>query len=66
MNVCGALVYVRACTSHVRFRFDKAKTEAEIRDFRFDDLRHFAATRMADGGADASTLAEIFGIRCQK
>jgi integrase len=45
----------------VKFRFDKAKREAEIRDFRFHDLRHTAATRMADGGADAFALAEIFG-----
>jgi integrase len=45
----------------VKFRFDKAKREAGIRDFRFPDLRHTAATRMADGGADAFALAEIFG-----
>lgn len=45
----------------VKFRFDKAKKEAGIRDFRFHDLRHTAATRMADGGADAFALAEIFG-----
>jgi len=34
---------------------------AGIRNFRFHDLRHTAATRMADGGADAFALAEIFG-----
>ena len=32
-----------------------------IKDFRFHDLRHTAATRMADCGADAFTLAAIFG-----
>jgi len=30
-------------------------------DFRFHDLRHTAATRMADAGADAFTLAAILG-----
>jgi len=45
----------------VKFRFDKAKRAAELKDFRFHDLRHTAATRMADGGADAFALAEIFG-----
>ncbi|HEY6807082.1 MAG TPA: tyrosine-type recombinase/integrase [Pyrinomonadaceae bacterium] len=42
-------------------RCDLAKSEAGIRDFRFHDLRHTAATRMADCGADAFTLASIFG-----
>ena len=45
----------------IKSSFDKAKNEARIRDFRFHDLRHTAATRMADGGADAFALAEIFG-----
>ncbi len=35
--------------------------QAGIKDFRFHDLHHTAATRMADGGADAFALAEIFG-----
>lgn len=45
----------------VKSRFDKAKKDAEILNFRFHDLRHTAATRMADCGADAFALAEIFG-----
>jgi integrase len=42
-------------------RFDQAKSDAGIKDFRFHDLRHTAAMRMADSGADAFTLAAIFG-----
>jgi integrase len=45
----------------VKRRFDLAKSDAGIKDFRFHDLRHTAATRMADCGADAFTLAAIFG-----
>jgi hypothetical protein len=45
----------------VKRRFDLAKSNAGIKDFRFHDLRHTAATRMADCGADAFTLAAIFG-----
>ena len=42
----------------VKFRFDKAKRAAELKDFRFHDLRHTAATRMADGGANAFASSE--------
>jgi len=45
----------------IKSSFDKAKKEARSRDFCFHDLHHTAATRMADGGADAFALAEIFG-----
>ena len=38
-----------------------ALREAEIQDFRFHDLRHSAATRLADAGADAFTIAAILG-----
>src|SRR2546421_4270808 len=51
----------RDALSTLSFRFDKAKRDAGIKDFRFHDLRHTAATRMAEGGADAFTLAAIFG-----
>jgi integrase len=34
---------------------------AKIRDFRFHDLRHTAATRMADAGANVIVIAEILG-----
>ncbi len=45
----------------IKRSFRKALTEASIRNFRFHDLRHTAATRMADAGADAFTLARILG-----
>jgi integrase len=45
----------------VKFSFDRARRKAKLEDFRFHDLRHTAATRMADEGADAFTLASIFG-----
>jgi len=35
--------------------------QAKITDLRFHDLCHTAATRMGDAGADAFTLAAIFG-----
>jgi integrase len=42
-------------------RFMSALSTAKIKDFRFHDLRHTAATRMGDKGADAFTLASILG-----
>lgn len=45
----------------IKRSFHKALLEAGIEDFRFHDLRHTAATRMADAGADAFTLARILG-----
>lgn len=39
----------------------RAVNIANIKDFRFHDLRHTAATRMADAGADAFTLMKILG-----
>ncbi|HSK71835.1 MAG TPA: site-specific integrase [Pyrinomonadaceae bacterium] len=46
---------------NVKRSFRRAVREAEIEDFRFHDLRHTAATRMADAGADAFTLMKILG-----
>ena len=45
----------------VKRQFDRAKMSAGIPDFRFHDLRHTAATRMADNGADVFTIAAILG-----
>jgi integrase len=42
-------------------QFERAVKNAKIADFHFHDLRHTAATRMADAGADPSTLAAILG-----
>ncbi len=45
----------------VKKSFRLATTKARIGDFRFHDLRHTAATRMADAGVDAFTIAAILG-----
>ncbi len=42
-------------------QFERAVKEAGLSNFRFHDLRHTAATRMADAGVDPFTLAYIFG-----
>ena len=42
-------------------QFERAVKNAKIADFHFHDLRHTAATRMADAGADPFTLAAILG-----
>lgn len=46
---------------NIKRSFRRAVEAAGISDFRFHDLRHTAATRMADAGADAFTLASILG-----
>lgn len=45
----------------IKYSFARAVKLAKITDLRFHDLRHTAATRMGDAGADAFTLAAIFG-----
>ena len=45
----------------IKHGFVHACDDAEIMDFRFDDLPHKAATRLADAGADAFVIAEILG-----
>ena len=45
----------------IKYSFVRALKTAKIPDLRFHDLRHTAATRMGDAGADAFTLAAIFG-----
>ena len=46
---------------NIKKSFHRAVEKARIEDFRFHDLRHTAATRMADAGADAFTLMKILG-----
>src|SRR5262245_49513380 len=45
----------------IKHSFHKACEEARIEGLRFHDLRHTAATRLADVGADAFTIASILG-----
>jgi Phage integrase family len=47
--------------NHVGRQFERAVKNAKIADFHFHDLRHTAATRMADAGAEPFTLAAILG-----
>jgi integrase len=45
----------------LRKSFSGALREAKIKNFRFHDLRHTFATRLADEGTDIFTLKEILG-----
>ncbi len=45
----------------IKHSFTLACEDVQIYNFRFHDLRHTAATRLADTGADAFTIAEILG-----
>ena len=44
-----------------RYHWDKALKEAEIKNFRFHDLRHTAASYMAMNHATPSELADVLG-----
>ncbi len=46
---------------NIKRSFRRAVERSGLADFRFHDLRHTAATRMADAGADAFTLMKILG-----
>ena len=45
----------------IKNAFKTAKRLAGIEGLRLHDLRHTAATRLADAGADAFTIAAILG-----
>jgi integrase len=42
-------------------KFQLAREKAKLENFRFHDLRHTFATRMANAGVDIFTLAELLG-----
>lgn len=45
----------------IKHGFGSVLKRAGITDFRFHDLRHTAATRMAEAGVDIRTIAEFLG-----
>lgn len=45
----------------IKHGFVSACEDAKVIDFKFHDLRHTAATRLADAGADPFVIAEILG-----
>ena len=47
--------------NQIKTSFRKAVTRAALEDFRFHDLRHTAASRMAEAGASPFTLMKILG-----
>lgn len=47
--------------NQIKTSFRKAVDKAGLEDFRFHDLRHTAASRMAAAGADPFTLMKILG-----
>ena len=50
----------------VRTAFEKARQRAGIKDLRFHDLRHCAATNMRRAGVDVMTAMAIMGHRSEK
>lgn len=45
----------------IKRSFTSLLNKAEIKEFRFHDFRHTAATRMLEKGADIRTVQEILG-----
>ena len=45
----------------IKYAFNEACRAAKIKDFRFHDLRHTAASRLADAGVNVVIIAEILG-----
>jgi len=51
----------KMCASKLRKDFKKVLTNAEIEDFKFHDLRHTFATRLAQKGIDIYKIAKLLG-----
>ncbi len=45
----------------IKYKFDEARKAAGISDFRFHDLQHTTATRLADAGENVVVIAELLG-----
>jgi integrase len=50
----------------VKTDFRSACEDAGLKDFRFHDLRHTAATRLGDAGVDTRRIMAILGHRCMQ
>ena len=46
---------------HNQFDWEDARRLAQLQNFRFHDLRHTAATRLAESGVDVFTIAALLG-----
>lgn len=61
----SAFVFVSPRTGarlcNLRNGFEKACEDAQVFNFHFHDLRHTFASRLADAGVDAFTIAELMG-----
>ena len=51
----------KMCASKLRKDFNKVLEDAEIENFKFHDLRHTFATRLAQGGIDIYKISKLLG-----
>lgn len=66
INLKTALVFCNAdggkiCRSKLRRHFVEAVNRAGIKDFKFHDLRHTLATRLAQAGVDIYKISKLLG-----
>ena len=61
--VCYFLPLAQGKTIFIKAALDAAFEKSEIRNFRFHDLRHSAASYLAMSGATPSEIAEVLGHR---